>query len=202
MPATPVRDPSIDITELLAAWREGDARATEELFRCIYPQLKRIAARELTKTRANASLSASELVNELYLKLDSRQRLSFESRTQFFAFTARLLRDVLVDYFRRKHRLKRGSGTVLIHLGDGSLTLDEDTPAVADEILALDEALVGLASVSQVAVRVVELRYFGGLTIEETANALGIGSASVVRSWRYARAWLRRALDEAPRREL
>jgi RNA polymerase sigma factor (TIGR02999 family) len=185
----------VAITGLLTAWRQGDAEAGAELIRFLYPRLRRLALRELSRSGLDLSLHPTELVHELYLKLVGRSQPVCENRAHFFAIAARLLRDILVDHVRRKSRLKRGEGGIYIELS--TLAPIPVAARVSTDLLALDEALLRLSAVSEDAVRVVELRYFGGLTVNETAEALGLSRATVSRSWRFARAWLRQALEEA-----
>jgi RNA polymerase sigma factor (TIGR02999 family) len=183
-------DAAAEITALINAWSAGDAVAERQLLGRIYPRLRGIAARQLASHRG-FSIQATEIVHEAYLKLFGAQGGSWESRTQFFAFAARLMRQILVDHARRKYSQKRDAA-VVEPLGTelalpGGVDVDPD-------VLAIDEALDRLAGFDPRAARIVELRFFGGLTVEETAQAMNIGRTAVVESWRHARAWLRAEL--------
>lgn len=181
-----------DITDLLSAWRDGDSLAGEELLERIYPRLHAIAVRQVARASRDLSLSATELVNEVYLKLVGKSQPDYEDRVHFFGISARLMRDILVDQARRRQSQKRGSGAVVLELTEASGASAGDHPPI--DVLALHESLIRLDNVSSMAVRVVELKFFAGLTIDETAAALRTSRSSVIRTWRYARAWLRREL--------
>lgn len=179
-----------DITELLQAWERGEPAARDHLFSRVYPELRRIARRQLAG-RGGASLQPTDLLHETYLRVSGQERLSWQSRLQFFAFAAQVARQVLVDHHRRRVSLKRGKG---LH----RVSLDEERVAGTGldvDILALDQALERLASFDAAAARVVELRFFAGLTLPEIAAGLGLGEATVHRRWRMARAWLRQELE-------
>ncbi|MCH9647485.1 MAG: sigma-70 family RNA polymerase sigma factor [Deltaproteobacteria bacterium] len=178
---------SRDITILLQAWQEGESGAADRLFERIYPELRRIADRQL-RLRENVTFQPTELVNEAYLKLEANGSLRWENRLQFFALAAKILRQILVDRFRNKATLKRGSACKTVALEEVEL------PAVDLDFLALDQALERLADLDPEAAQFVELRYFGGLTIPEIADFLGLGTATVSRRWQMARAWLRSEL--------
>ncbi|MEM8997380.1 MAG: ECF-type sigma factor [Acidobacteriota bacterium] len=182
-----------EITRLLEAWAEGDERARERLFEVVYPELHRLAAAKLFAEPRPPSIQATELVNEAYLKLVEQSRVTWQSRAQFLALSATLIRRILLDRAKSRGRAKRGSG-------QRPLSLEHAEPLVdgqSVELLALDRALVELARIQPAAARLVELRYFGGLSVEETADVLGLGTATVVRRWRFAKAWLAERLAGA-----
>jgi RNA polymerase sigma factor (TIGR02999 family) len=185
-----------NLTALLNAWSSGDESAGDVLIHEVYPAIRRLAAQQLS-SRRDVSLSATEIVHEVYLKLAPPKPEPWANRLQFFAYAARLVRQVLVDHARRKHGKKRSAHTVPIELVT-------ELPAgmrFDDGLLAVDDALNRLAALDADAARIVELRFFAGLTLEETAVATGLSRTSVVVSWRHARAWLRaelrRGLDSA-----
>jgi RNA polymerase sigma factor (TIGR02999 family) len=182
--------PDAAVTVLLRAWARGDEGAGERLFPLLYAQLRRQAARYMRRERRGHTLQPSGLVNEAYLRLRGAPGLDWQDRTHFFAIAARVMRRVLVDHARRRQAAKR----------DGCLvTLDDaDAPAAALDLLDLETALGELAALDERQARVVELRYFGGLDVEETAGALGLSARTVKREWQTARAWLqKRLLEEA-----
>jgi RNA polymerase sigma-70 factor (ECF subfamily) len=179
---------SQNVTEMLIAWGQGDEAARDELIPLVYDQLRRMARHHLRGERAGHTLQTSELINEAYLKL-IEQSVSWQSRAHFFGIAARLMRQVLVDYARARQRLKRGGDRQQI-----SLTAVEDVPEQVADLLALNGALEALAEVDLQRSQIVELRFFGGLTIEETAHVMGISTPTVERGWRAARAWLQTEL--------
>jgi RNA polymerase sigma factor (TIGR02999 family) len=179
---------SQNVTEMLVAWGRGDEAARDALIPLVYDQLRRIARHHLRGERAGHTLQTSELINEAYLKL-VEQSVSWQNRAHFFGISARLMRQVLVDYARAKQRLKRGGDQQQI-----SLTDVEDAPKQVADLLALNTALETLAEVDEQKSRIVELRFFGGLTIEETAEVMGISTPTVERGWQAARAWLQTEL--------
>lgn len=179
---------SQNVTQMLIAWGQGDDAARDALIPLVYDQLHRIASHHLRRERAGHTLQTSELINEAYLKL-VEQSVSWQSRAHFFGIAARLMRQILVDYARSRQRLKRGGDRQQI-----SITAVEGAPEQAADLLALDEALETLAKVDPQRSLIVELRFFGGLTIEETAQVMGISTPTVERGWRAARAWLQTEL--------
>lgn len=183
--------PRRDLTELLVAWSEGDRAALDALMPLVNDELRRMARGHLRRESPSHTLQPTALVNELYLRLTERRSVSWQSRAQFFAFAAQTMRRILVDHARRRRRAKRGGGAETVLL-DESLGLGA---APNLEVLALDEALTDLATLDARRAQVVELRVFGGLSIEETAHVLGIGSATVNRDWAGAIAFLYRALQ-------
>ena len=176
------------ITRLLRKWSEGDRQAVEELMPLVYEELHRQAHARLRRERAGHSLQTTDLIHEAYLRLIDHPGPQWEARDQFFAFAARIMRNILVDHARGKRRLKRNGLRI-------SLTsADPVTPEQDLDLMALDQALDRLAMVDEQQVRIVELRYFGGLSLESTAAALNISRATTARDWNVARIWLHREL--------
>jgi RNA polymerase sigma factor (TIGR02999 family) len=177
---------SEEITALLAAWGQGDEGALDGLMSAMYPELRRIARLHLLRQRPGQSLESAALANEAYLKLTGAGALAVENRVHFLALCSQIIRRILVDHARSRNYAKRG--------GDAArVTLDEAIPGQKPrdiEVLALDEALGSLAKIDWRKVRVIELRYFGGLNIDETAGVLGISAETAKRDWRMAKAWL------------
>jgi RNA polymerase sigma factor (TIGR02999 family) len=171
---------------MLAAWNEGDATALDRLIEVVYPQLRRIAHRHLQRRRAGESVESAALANEAYLKLVRAGGIRCENRAHFLALCSQIMRRILVDHARRRGFAKRGGGVLRVVLDEALLA----AKARGIEMLALDEALDALARIDRRKSRVVELRYFGGLNIEETAEVLGVSADTVKRDWRMARAWL------------
>ncbi len=175
-----------NITGLLAAWNEGDAGALDRLIDLVYPELRRIARRSLAHRRAGESVESAVLANEAYLKLVRAGGIRCENRAHFLALCSQIMRRILVDHARRRGFAKRGGRALHVAL-DEALVVAQ---ARGIEVLALDEALDALARIDRRKCRVVEMRYFGGLSIEETAEVLGVSVDTVKRDWRLARAWL------------
>lgn len=184
-------DHLIDATEILLAARSGDGRAADRLLPLVYDELRRVAARLLVDG-ANQTLQPTAVVHEAYLRLVDQTRAGYQDRAHFSAVAATMLRRVVVDNARRSGRQKRGGGR-----RRESLTRVETCQAEIADFAELDVALTSLANEDARAASVVELRYFGGLTIEQTAAALGVSTPTVERDWRFARAWLHEALDRA-----
>jgi RNA polymerase sigma factor (TIGR02999 family) len=179
------------VTELLAAWSGGDDQALGEVMPRIYGELSHLAASYLRREREGHTLETSALVHEAYLRLVDQRHVHWQSRAHFFGIAAQMMRRVLVDHARRHRSTKRGGGAGRLSL-DQALTL---APERAPEVLALDEALARLADIDAQQARIVELRFFGGLTGEETACVLGLSVPTVSRGWRMARNWLYLALQ-------
>jgi RNA polymerase sigma-70 factor (ECF subfamily) len=175
-----------DITGLLAAWNDGDADALDRLIDLVYPELRRIARQHLERRRTGQSLESAALANEAYLKLVRAGGIRCENRAHFLALCSQIIRRILVDHARRRAFAKRGGDALRVPLDDVLLVAQ----ARGIEVLALDEALDALARIDGRKGRVVELRYFGGLSIEETADVLGVSVDTAKRDWRMARAWL------------
>jgi len=180
-----------ELTELLAAWRRGDTGARDRLVGAVYPELRAIAHRQLAGERSNHTLQPTALVNEAYLRLSGLDRIAWQDRAHFVRVAARLMREILVDHARRRNAAKRDGGERVtltnLDFADGSAGVD---------IVGLDAALARLDELDPDKGRIVELRYFGGLTIEETAHALGLSPATVKRHWQAARIWLFDALSD------
>jgi RNA polymerase sigma-70 factor, ECF subfamily len=183
--------PPSDVTRLLQEWTAGRRDAFDQLFSLLYDELRRLAASQLRRERTGHTLRATALVNEAYLKLSRQNRIRCESRAQFFAVAARAMRCLLVDHARARAAAKRRGEAWRV---DPGLSGPAAAPVV--DLLALDDALQELARLDPRKEQLVELRYFGGLTLEETAEALGVSAATVSREWTAARAWLFAALQE------
>jgi RNA polymerase sigma factor (TIGR02999 family) len=185
---SPVSD---NVTEMLCEWSNGDREALDKLTPIVYDELRRQAARYLRRERANHTLQTTALVHEAYLRLIDQNRVHWQNRAHFFGIAAQMMRRILVDHARQTHRAKRGGDDV-------KLPLEEAMIIAADQgdvnLIALDEALDRLASNDPQQGRIVELRYFSGLSIEETAEVLGVSPATVKRDWNMAKAWLRREI--------
>lgn len=179
-----------DVTQLLLAWSNGDRDALEDLIPVVYGELRRIAARYFRHERPGHTLQPTVLVHEAYLKLVDQDHARWQNRAQFFGVAAQLMRRILVDHARMHVAAKRGGGMAPITLVDVAGAL----PPRGVDVIALDEALTRLTSIYPKQGRLVELRYFGGLTIEETGEAMGTSPATVKRQWTVARAWLLRDL--------
>lgn len=180
---------SADVSQLLAAWAAQDPGALDRLVPIVYDELRRLAHYYMQGERAGHTLQTTALVNEAYLRLAGIKGLQWRDRAHFFAMAGTLMRRVLVDHARRQQRDKRGGGVSVTSLDGHAVTA---APSV--DIVALDQALERLAAVDPQQSRVVELRFFGGLSIEETAEALGISPATVKRDWTTARTWLHHEL--------
>ncbi len=191
------RTPS-DVTQLLLAWRGGDPAVGERLMPAIYDELRRQAQRAMRREAGEHTLQATALVHEAYLKLVDQRRVQWRNRAHFFGVAAQLMRRILVDHARGKGAEKRGGGMHRLTLGDADAAPVEDAAGAGGvDVLALHDALEELARLDPVQARVVELRYFSGLNIEETAEAMDISPATVKREWAVARAWLRRELSRS-----
>jgi len=189
MPPSPQR-----ITQLLVDWSNGDDRALELLLPLVYEELRRLARHYMSAERSGHTLQTTALVNEAYLRLADCRRVRWQNRVHFFALAATLMRRVLVEHARAHDRRKRGGGALKVALNEGA-TL---APERSRELLALDEALDRLAEIDPRKSRVVELRFFAGLSNEEIAEVLKVSPNTVTRDWKMAEAWLRRELTNAP----
>jgi RNA polymerase sigma factor (TIGR02999 family) len=178
------------VTQLLQAWSEGEQSALEKLMPLVYAELHRMAQRYMAHERSGHTLQTSALVNEAYLRLVDSAYKSWQNRSHFFAVCAQAMRRILVDWARSRQAMKRGGEIRPLEL-DEALVVAE---APGKDLVALDEALKGLAGVDRRKSQVVELRYFGGLSVEETAEVLQVSSVTVLRDWKLARSWLRREL--------
>ncbi len=183
-----------DVTALLRAWRAGDEQARDRLMPLVYDALHRRAAAYLRRERRDHTLQATALVNEVYLRLVDQRRIDWQNRAQFYGVAAGMMRRILVDHARRARMAKRSGRWVRVSLHDGATAVH---PPDA-EILDLDAALTRLAGIDPRKTRIAELRFFGGLSLQETAHVLGLSIATVERDWQVARAWLYAALKETP----
>ena len=175
------------ITQLLLKWSGGDSSAREELMPVVYGELRRLAAKYLLRERVNHTLQPTALVNEAYLRLVDQEKVEWQNRAQFFGLAARLMRNILVDHARSHQAAKRGGRQLSVSLSKA----DQVSEKPGIDLVALHETLERLAVHDEQKGRIVELRFFGGLTIEETAEVLEISHATVERDWKMARAWLR-----------
>lgn len=183
--------PSHQITQLLVQWSEGNQLASEQLFPLIYEELRQMARRYIRRQSAGHTFQTTELIHEAYLKLAKQDVQNWQNRSHFFGVAAQAMRHILVDYARSKQSQKRGGWQERITLADNTAISKEQR---SDEIVALDEALKRLAELDERKSRVVELKYFGGLTNEEIAEVLKISPETVKRDWRFSRTWLLREL--------
>jgi RNA polymerase sigma factor (TIGR02999 family) len=186
----PIEEPSGEITNLLRAWSGGDQAALDRLAERVYPELRRMARRYMKNERQASTLQSTALVHEVYLRLVDVRRVEWRERAQFYAMAAQMMRRILVDAARARASKKRGGSAVKVHIDDTAVL----SPAPDRSILALDEALTALSRLAPRQARVVELRYFGGLTEEEIVAALAISPRTVRRDWDFAKAWLSREL--------
>ena len=186
-----IADKRHNITELLVAWRNGDEAALAQLMPEVHGELHRIARRCMRGERAGHTLQATALVNEAYVRLVDTRQVRWQDRTHFLAMSARLMRRVLVDHARARLYQKRGGGALKVTLTDGLAGSDEQP----QDVIALHDALDALAKFDERKSRVVELRFFGGLTIEETAHVLGVSVDTIMRDWKLAKAWLLREIE-------
>jgi len=181
---------SQQVTQLLVEWRGGDEAALQKLFPLVQPELHRLAHHYMSRERAGHTLQTTAILNEAYLRLVDNTKPGWQNRSHFVAATAQLMRRIMVDHARERRSLKRGGGAVKVTLDETALVSE----ARSDELLALDEALEKLAAQDARKSQIVELRYFGGLTVEETAEFLTLSPRTVEREWTMAKAWLYRAL--------
>lgn len=182
--------PADDITGLLVGWREGNSAALDALLPLIQRELNRIARRHLGHERQNHSIQPSSLVQEAFLRLWPDRDVEWQNRAHFFAVASTVMRHVLVDHARQKSRAKRGGAAVHVPVDVAAIL----SPDQVEEVVTIDLALQRLAAVDERKSRVLEMRFFGGLSVEETAEALGVAPNTVTRDWNFARAWLRREL--------
>ena len=178
---------------MLREWSDGKTEALENLLPLVYAELHRQAASFLRKERPGHTLQTTALINEAYFRLIDRRDVNWQSRTHFFAVAAQAMRRILVDYARAKHRDKRGGDDIKLPLEEAGQLAEKEKGV---DLIALDEALSKLAALDEQQARVVELRYFSGLSLEETAQALRVSRATVARDWEAARAWLHRELSK------
>jgi RNA polymerase sigma factor (TIGR02999 family) len=188
---------SSQVTALLTALRGGDATAKEELLTIVYPELRRIAAHYLRQERPEHTLRTTGLVHEMYVRLFGRARLDWRNRAHFFAVVAREMRHILVEYARARNRKKRSQGNILVSLSD----VDAAASDREEDLVALDDALSRLEQVDPRASRVVELRFFTGLSEHEAAEAMGVSISTLKRDWTFAKVWLFDQLNHGPCQE-
>ncbi|HQR34449.1 MAG TPA: sigma-70 family RNA polymerase sigma factor [Blastocatellia bacterium] len=181
-----------NVTQLLEAWNKGDESARDELLPLVYQELHKLAGRYLGRERTGHTLQTTALVHEAYLRLVDQKDAQWQNRSHFFAMAATQMRRVLVDYARSRHMAKRGGGAQQVELDEALVVSDER----AGDVVALDDALKALAEFDERKSRMVELRFFGGLSIEETAEVLGVSPGTVMRDWTLAKAWLQREIEK------
>jgi len=180
-----------EVTQLLVAWRNGDEAARDELMPLVYQELHRLAHQYMSRERPGHTLQTSALVNEAFLRLADQRDVQWQNRAHFIGIAGQMMRRILVDYARNRGYAKRGGSALQVSL-DEELIVSEERSA---EVVALDDALQSLARLDERKSRLVELRFFGGLSIEETAEVLGVSPGTVMRDWTLAKAWLRREMS-------
>ncbi|HXI92827.1 MAG TPA: sigma-70 family RNA polymerase sigma factor [Blastocatellia bacterium] len=180
-----------EVTQLLVAWRNGDLQARDELMPLVYQELHRLAHQYMSRERPGHTLQTSALVNEAFVRLADQRDVQWQNRAHFVGLAGQMMRRILVDYARNRSYAKRGGGALQVSL-DEDLVVSEERSA---EVVALDDALQSLARLDERKSRLVELRFFGGLSIEETAEVLGVSPGTVMRDWTLAKAWLRREMS-------
>ena len=180
-----------EVTQLLVAWRNGDQDARDELMPLVYQELHRLAHQYMSRERPGHTLQTSALVNEAFLRLADQTDVQWQNRAHFVGIAGQMMRRILVDYARNRGYAKRGGSALQVSL-DEELIVSEERSA---EVVALDDALQSLARLDERKSRLVELRFFGGLSIEETAEVLGVSPGTVMRDWTLAKAWLRREMS-------
>ena len=185
--------PQHEVTELLLAWGNGDGAAVDKLMPLVYAELHRLARRYMRSEQTGQTLQTTALVNEAYLRLIEQKRVSWQNRAHFFAISAQMMRRILVSMARARHAERRGGAIRPVPILEGLVF----TPARASELVELDEALTALEQLDSRQSRVVEMRFFAGLSVEETAEALGVSVETVMRDWKRARAWLYAELTRA-----
>ena len=190
---TPSRAPEA-VTQLLVAWSNGDQEALDRLMPLVYDELRQLARRYMRRERAGHTLQTTAVINEAYLRLVDQQNVRWQNRAHFFAIAAHVMRRILIDYARRRRYAKRGGGAPHVSLDEVAVLSEER----AADLIALDEALDSLASIDPQQSRVVELRFFGGLTVKETAEVLKLSHDMVKREWSTAKAWLYREMSSGP----
>jgi RNA polymerase sigma factor (TIGR02999 family) len=187
-----------EVTQLLLAWADGDKQAMEALMPIVYRELHRLARRYMAGERVQHTLQASALVNEAYLKLIDVDRVQWQNRAHFFGVSAQMMRRILVDFARSRHYQKRGGGAQQVTLHEELIPSSGNR----NDLAALDDALKSLEAIDARKVRVVEMRFFAGLSVEETAEAMQVSPETVMRDWKFAKAWLQRELKKSKDDEL
>lgn len=188
--------PPKDVTRMLMSWSNGDQTALEQLLPLVYDELRRLAALYLRREQPGHTLQATALVHEAYLRLVDQTSVNWQNRAHFFGAAANLMRQILIQHARARHADKRGGNQQKLYLDEVSNLADKLTTQPGMDLITLDEALERLATVAPQQSRVVELRYFGGLSISETAEVLDISPATVKREWTMAKAWLHREISK------
>jgi RNA polymerase sigma factor (TIGR02999 family) len=184
--------PSHEVTQLLVDWSNGDQTALDKLIPLVYDELRRMAHHYMARESPDHTLQTTALVNDAYLRLIDQKRTHWQNRAQFFGIAAQLMRRILVDHARSHAYAKRGGGAIQVPLDEGAVL----SPQRAADILALDDALNQLATIDPRKCQIVELRYFGGFTVEETATLMEVSDVTVMRDWSLAKAWLRREISK------
>lgn len=183
--------PSHQVTKLLQDWTDGDQSVPDQLMPLVYDELRRLAHQYMRRERPGHTLQTSALVNEAYVRLVDQNNIQWESRAHFFGIAALLMRQILVDEARRRNVAKRGGGAIRVSLNEATAVAQEQSASV----MALDDAMKTLEQIDPRKSRIVELRFFGGMSIEETAEALKVSPGTVMREWTFARAWLRNQMS-------
>ncbi len=182
--------PSSEITELLIDWSNGNQQVLDKLFPLIENELHRLAHYNLRRVNPGITLQTTALINEAYIRLVNQRDVHWQNRAHFFGISAQIMRRILLNYVRDQHRIKRGGRAVQVSLSEVAVV----SPEKSDELLALEEALCRLSEVDERKAKVVELRYYGGLSVEETAEVLKVSGITVMRDWNLAKAWLAREI--------
>jgi RNA polymerase sigma factor (TIGR02999 family) len=183
--------PSHEVTKLLKDWSAGDESALEKLMPLVYDELRQLAHQHMRREKRGHTLQTSALVNEAYLRLVDQSKIEWGSRGHFFGIAARLMRQILVDQARRRNFAKRGAGAIRVSLNEATIVAQEQSA----NVVALDDALKSLEKIDPRQGEIVQLRFFGGLSIEETAEVLKVSPGTVMRDWTFARAWLRNEMS-------
>jgi RNA polymerase sigma-70 factor (ECF subfamily) len=181
-----------EVTQLLVAWGDGDRAALDQLTPLVYEELHRLAHNHMGRERQGHTLQTSALVNEAYVRLIDQRNVRWQNRAQFFSIASRLMRRILIDHARSHQYAKRGGGTRRVSLDEAAVVAQEQ----AAELVVLDDALKSLAAIDPRKCQVVELRFFGGMSVEESAEVLGVSAVTVMRDWSTAKAWLQREMEK------
>ena len=187
----PVTHATHEVTKLLKAWSDGDQSALDKLMPLVYEELHRLAHQHMRREKPGHMLQTSALLNEAYVRLVDQSRVHWENRGHFFGIAARLMRQILVDEARRQSFAKRGGGMIQVPLDEATTTTQQQSV----NVVALDDAMKSLEKIDERKSRIVELRFFGGMSIEETAEVLKVSPGTVMRDWTFARAWLRKEMS-------
>jgi RNA polymerase sigma factor (TIGR02999 family) len=181
-----------EVTQLLLDWSEGDKAALDRLMPLVYDELRRLARYYMRRERPGHTMQTTALVNEAYLRLIDQKSVRWQNRAHFFGIASQMMRRILVDHARSRHYAKRGGGAEKVSLDEAMIVSEER----ASDVVALDDALKSLEAIDQRKSQIVEMRFFGGLSIEETAEVLGVSPGTVMRDWTLAKAWLHREIDK------